>query len=62
VDDRLAVDSGLMAGDVIHSLNRTPITSVEILRDAFTKLQPGDPAAMQVERNGKLTYLTFEME
>jgi serine protease Do len=62
VDDRLAVDSGLMAGDVIHPLNRTPITSVEILRDAFTKLQPGDPAAMQVERNGKLTYLTFEME
>jgi serine protease Do len=62
ISNRLAVDSGLMEGDVIHSLNRTPITSVEILKDAFNKLQPGEPAAMQVERNGKLTYLTFETE
>ena len=28
----------------------------------IVELQPGEPAAMQVERNGKLTYLTFEME
>jgi serine protease Do len=51
-----------MEGDVIHSLNRTPITSVDILREAFNKLPPGEPAAMQVERSGKLTYLTFETQ
>jgi serine protease Do len=62
VADRLAVDSGLMESDVIHSLNRTKITSVQNLRDAFNKLKPGDPAAMQVERSGKLTYVTFDME
>ena len=62
VSNRLAVDSGLTEGDVIHSLNHTRITSVDILRAAFNKLQPGEAAAMQVERNGKLTYLTFEME
>jgi serine protease Do len=62
VDDRLAVDSGLVEGDVIHALNRTQITSVDGLRAAFTKLKPGEPAAMQVERNGKLTYVTFDME
>jgi serine protease Do len=62
VDDRLAVDSGLMEGDVIHTLNRTQITSVDGLRAAFGKLQPGEAAAMQVERNGKLTYVTFDME
>jgi len=62
VADRLAVDSGLATGDIIHTLNHTQIKTVEGLRSAFTALKPGDPAAMQVERNGKLTYVTFEME
>jgi serine protease Do len=62
VADRLAVDSGLSVGDVIHSLNRKPVKTVDELRTTFTALKPGDPAAMQVERNGKLTYVTFDME
>ena len=62
VANRLAVDSGLQEGDVIHSFNRTQIKSVDDLRSAFSHLQPGDPAVLQIERNGKLTYLTFEME
>ena len=62
VANRLAVDSGLQEGDVIHSLNRTSIKTVDDLRTAFGRLQPGDPAVLQIERNGKLTYITFEME
>jgi len=62
VANRLAVDSGLQEGDIIHSLNRTQVKSMEDLRTAFSQLKPGDPAAMQVERGGRLTYLTFEME
>jgi serine protease Do len=62
VNDRLAVDSGLQEGDVIHTMNRTQITSVDNLRAEFGKLKPGEPAAMQVERDGKLIYVTFEME
>jgi len=62
VANRLAVDSGLQEGDVVHSLNRAPTKTVEELRGAIEKLQPGDPAAMLVERAGKLTYITFEME
>lgn len=62
VASRLAVDSGLQEGDIIHAFNRAPIKSMEDLRAAFGKLQPGDPAAMQVERGGKLTFVTFEME
>jgi serine protease Do len=62
VANRLAVDSGLLAGDIVHSFNRTPIKTVEDLRAAFNSLPPGNPGAMQVERNGKLTYITFEME
>jgi serine protease Do len=62
IANRLAVDSGLQEGDVIHAFNRVPIKSMENLRAEFTKLKPGDPVALQVERGGKLTFLTFEME
>jgi serine protease Do len=62
VDDRLAVDSGLVQGDVIHSLKGKPITSVDELRAAFNQLKPGEAATMQVERNGRLTYVSFMME
>lgn len=62
VDDRLAVDSGLLQGDVIHSLKGTPITNVDNLRSEFNSLKPGEAATMQVERNGRLTYVTFMME
>jgi serine protease Do len=62
VNDQLAVDSGLQVGDVIHSLKNTEIINVDGLRTAFNKLKPGEAATMQVERGGKLTYVTFEME
>ena len=62
VANRLAVDSGLQEGDVIHAFNRAPIRTMNDLRNAFEKLKPGDSAALQVERNGRLTFLTFEME
>jgi serine protease Do len=62
VANRLAVDSGLLEGDVIHTLNRVPIASVDGLRTEFNKLKPGDAAVMQVERSGRLVYVTFEME
>ena len=62
VADQLAVDSGLAVGDVIHSLKDTEITSVDNLRKAFNNLKPGEAATMQVERSGKLTYVSFEME
>lgn len=62
VANRLAVDSGLQEGDIIHAFNRAPVKSMDDLRNAFGKLKPGDAAAMQVERSGKLTFVTFEME
>jgi serine protease Do len=62
VADKLAVDSGLAAGDIIHTLKGVPITSVANLRDAFNALKPGEAASMQIERGGRLTYLSFEMD
>jgi len=57
-----SVNTGLRAGDVIHSLNRTPIASVEQLRTAVAQLKPGDAAVLRIERQGQLQYLAFEME
>jgi len=62
VDSRLAVDSGLVEGDIVHSLNRMQVTSLEELRAAFAALHPGDPAAILVERDGRLFYVTFEID
>jgi serine protease Do len=55
-------ETGLQTGDVIHALNTTPITSLDVLRTAVESLKIGDPVVLQVERSDGLTYLSFEME
>ena len=55
-------ESGLRTGDIIHSINTTPIDSVETLRRAVHLLKSGDAVVLQVERSGGLQYLAFEME
>ncbi|HEV2732244.1 MAG TPA: PDZ domain-containing protein, partial [Terriglobales bacterium] len=53
---------GFHAGDIIHALNDTPIESVEQLRSALHQLTSGDAVVLQVERQGKLQYVAFDME
>jgi serine protease Do len=60
--DLILPDTGLQAGDVIHQLNATRIDSVDTLRTALAALKTGDPVAFQVERDGGLMYLSFELE
>jgi len=55
-------DTGLQAGDIIHKLNTTSIDSADTLRAAVKALKPGDPVALQVERDGGLMYVSFEIE
>ena len=52
----------LQPGDVIHSMNRTPVESVEGLRQAVLAVKSGTPVVLQIERQGRLNYLAFEME
>jgi S1-C subfamily serine protease len=47
---------------MIHSLNRTPVESVEQLKVAVAQLKPGDGAVLWIERKGQFQYLAFEME
>ena len=60
--DLIGPETGLKTGDVIHSVNRTSVDSVESLRAALRDLKPGAPVALQVERDDGLQWLAFEME
>jgi serine protease Do len=60
--DLIMPDTGLLAGDVIHRLNTTSIDSVDTLRATVGAVKSGQAVAMQVERDGGLMYVSFEME
>jgi S1-C subfamily serine protease len=49
------------AGDIIHALNNASVKSVEQLRSALHRLKPGDPVVLQIERQGTLHYVAFDM-
>jgi serine protease Do len=54
--------AALAPGDVIHALNGASITSLAQLRAALEGINVGEPVVLQVERQGRLHYLAFEME
>jgi serine protease Do len=54
--------SDLQPGDVIHEINGTPVTTIAALRDAMDRHRPGTALVLQVERDGKLTYRTLDIE
>lgn len=52
----------LQAGDVIHAINGTVVLSLEFLRGVVKELKPGTAVALQVEREGRMQYVAFEIE
>ena len=60
--DLILPDTGLQAGDIIHQVNTTPIDSTDTLRAILNGMKTGDPVALQVERDGGLMYVSFEIE
>jgi serine protease Do len=54
--------TGLQPGDVIYSVNGSPVSSVEALRKRLDEFQPGAGIVMQVERSGRLLFVSFELE
>ena len=60
--DLIGPETGLKTGDVIHGVNTTPIDSLDSLRAALQSLKPSAAVVLQVEREGQLQWLAFEME
>jgi serine protease Do len=52
----------LQLGDVIYSVNNTTITNVASLREELDKQKKAESIVLQVERSGRLMYITLEME
>ena len=52
----------LSAWDVIHAINRTAVVSVDALVAALREIEPGRPFVLQVERDGKLTFIAWERD
>jgi serine protease Do len=57
-----AVQTGLQAGDIIYVVNHTPVQSTSQFLEMVRSFKPSDAVVLQIERNGKLQYLAFEME
>jgi serine protease Do len=62
VENPRGLDTRLQAGDVIHEINGSSVSGVEALQSAVRLLKPGDPVALLIERDGKLSYVAFQME
>jgi serine protease Do len=60
--DALGAQTTLQAGDVIHALNGEPIESLEELRSGLNTIDAGAAGVLQIEREAKFKYITFETE
>jgi S1-C subfamily serine protease len=52
----------LITGDVIRTLNGVQMKSLDQLRAALKAIPPGVPAALQIQRDGGLTFITFTID
>jgi serine protease Do len=52
----------LQPGDLIYSLNGTPVANITDLNTAAAALKPGSAAVLHLERAGVLMYLSFRVE
>jgi len=57
-----ASGTGLKPGDVIYSVNGAPMCTVEALKKKLDEIRPGDSIAMQIERSGRLMFVSIELE
>ncbi len=63
VDEAIdSAEGGLASGDVIVSVNRTAVTTIQQLRKMFDSMKIGDAVVVQLERQGELKYLAFTVE
>src|SRR5580704_8335883 len=60
--DLIGPETGLKSGDIIHAVNKTSVDSVDSLRSVLHDLKASAPVVLQVERDGQLQWLGFELE
>jgi S1-C subfamily serine protease len=48
--------------DIIRTVNNRRVTTLEALRDVVRSLSPGAPVTLQIQRDGRLMYVSFTFE
>ena len=48
--------------DIIRSLNNRRISTLQALRDEARALKPGAPVTLQIQREGRLMYVSFTLD
>jgi serine protease Do len=61
VQNSAAARNGLRQGDVILSLNRAPVTSVEEFYAGVSRLEPGQSLLLQLQRGNNRFFIAFEL-
>jgi serine protease Do len=56
------VDISLTTGDVIHAINGVQVETMAALRSALDHLAPNSSVVLQIEREGKLMFVSFELD
>jgi serine protease Do len=56
-----AAEAGLREGDVIHRVNRIPVTSADGLISAVRSLSGQQEIVLQIERGGQLAFVTINL-
>ena len=54
----IATGTGLKPGDVIYSVNGSPVSTVAALKSKIDQFKIGQEVVMQIERSGRLMYVT----
>jgi len=52
----------LQPRDIIRSVNNQKVSTLQGLKDTVRALKPGAAVALQVQREGRLTYVSFMLE
>ncbi len=56
------VETSLNSGDVIHQVNGVPVETMAALRAALDHLSPNSSVVLQIEREGRLMFVFFELD
>ena len=56
------IDTSLAAGDVIHTINGAPVAPMETLRAVLDQMKANSPVVLQIERGGKLMFVSIQLD
>jgi len=60
--DGPAAEAGIQAGDVIHRINRTPVTNRQDYIRAMSSLRGDKEITLQISRGGQMTFISVTLD